>query len=147
MWMNYLGIRVRDVDRSLQFYRDLLGLEELGRSTNALLGGAVIVMLQDRLSKFRLELNWYPEGSQFASAYLPGEGLDHIGLRVKDVPRLVQRLTEAGYPPLDLRPYRPTPVHITSSGMTMAYVQDPNGIWIELYDYPDSPDRTAADGY
>ncbi|HEV2428251.1 MAG TPA: VOC family protein, partial [Thermoplasmata archaeon] len=92
-WLGDVGIRVTDLDRSLAFYRELLDLEELSRSVDAL-GG--YVLLRDRRSGQRLELNWYAEQSPFYAPFVPGEALDHLEVRVRDVIALLPRLKELG---------------------------------------------------
>ena len=85
MHLEYCGIRVTNLERSLKFYSELLGLREVKRGTQYELGGGIWVLLRDEESKQQLELNWYPEGSPFNVPYVPGEGLDHVGFIVENV--------------------------------------------------------------
>jgi catechol 2,3-dioxygenase-like lactoylglutathione lyase family enzyme len=85
MILGYAGIRVQELDRSVAFYTKGAGLEELRRG--AMAHGGVWVLLGDPSSAQRLELNWYPPGSEFASPYSPREGRNHLGFRVADPPR------------------------------------------------------------
>ncbi len=70
-------------------------------------------------------MNWYPPGSKFAVPYVPGEGLDHIGFQVEDV--------EASYRELLARGATETGVGPSDTEGWQAYVEDPDGNWIELY--------------
>jgi lactoylglutathione lyase len=123
MTLSYIGLRVRDLDRSLKFYVDGLGLVERGRGTMS--HGGVFVGLEDRTSHQQLELNWYPPGSPYATEYHPGEGLDHLGFEVVDADATYQRLLELGATPA-------IPVWLESGRYRIGFVQDPDGIWVEI---------------
>src|SRR5208282_1377320 len=95
-WISYFGIRVTNFERSKNFYMKIFDLMELdGHSGER----AKYVLLKDRKSGQRLELNWYATGTEFATPYVPGEGLDHIGVRVESVAETLQRLAEMGVYP------------------------------------------------
>ena len=127
MHLEYFGIRVRDLDRSLKFYTDVLGLKEVKRGTQYEIGGGIWVLLRDEKSNQHLELNWYPENSPFAVEYLPGEGLDHIGFIVDNVREKFKELVAKGATPTEVDPLK-------TSGW-VAYVKDPDGNWIEIYQH------------
>ncbi len=118
----YTGIRVRDLDRSLAFYRGVLGMKEIGRGTMP--HGGRYIHLRTPGSQQRMELNWYPEGSRFHAPYRVGEEMDHLAFRVANVRRayedLVRKGAEVAVGPKEAR------------GVTEVYVKDPDGIWIEL---------------
>lgn len=117
----YTGIRVRDLDRSLAFYTDVLGMKEIGRGTMP--HGGRYVHLRSPGSSQRLELNWYPKGSRFFTPYRHGEELDHIAFVVDDVRKAYRDLVRRG---------AGTGVDPARSKGTEVYVTDPDGIWIEL---------------
>ena len=76
-------------------------------------------------SDWILELNWYPEGSAFFHGpYRNGDELDHIAFECEDVERayreLLGRGAAAGHAPF------------VEGGTLLAFVKDPDGIWIEL---------------
>ncbi len=125
MHLEYCGIRVTDLDRSLRFYTGLLGLKEARRG-HGYLGEdkSVWVLLRDEKSGQQLELNWYPEGHPYHVPYVPGEGLDHIGFVVDDVSRTYQELVAQGVESI-LGPEE-------TEGW-LAYLKDPDGNWIEMY--------------
>lgn len=119
----YFGIRVTDLDRSMRFYVGGLGLEELRRGR--LPHGGRRVLLVDRKTGQRVELNWYPKGSPFAGPYVPGEGLDHLGYSTGRPAEVAQRLVEHGGK-IVLRP-------TDKNGVRQNYyVEDPDGNWVEL---------------
>jgi len=117
----YAGIRVRDLERSLRFYRDALGMKVVSRGTMP--HGGRYIHLRGQGSYQRLELNWYPRGSRFHTPYLKGEELDHLAFVVADVRKAYRHLVRRGAKPA-VPPER-------SKG-TEVYVKDPDGIWIEL---------------
>jgi lactoylglutathione lyase len=127
MHLRYFGIRVTDLNRSVKFYTDLLGLKETSRGSMSEYGGGRgdWVLLKDETSGQRLELNAYPEGSRWHAPYEPGEGLDHIGFVVDDVPAAYEKLVASGAGPTDIDP-------VSTEGH-QAFVIDPDGNWIELF--------------
>ena len=122
----YFGIRVTDLDRSLDFYTRLFSFKEKGRGDVRKFGvdGGIYVHLEDPISKQTLELDWYPPESRHAVPYFPGEGLDHIAFVVDDVEQTFDELVSKGVLPTDITPE-------TTDGY-YAYVKDPDGNWIEL---------------
>ena len=126
--LTYVGIQVRDIDRSLAFYRDLLGMRLLRRNKVPETSGEW-AELQSPDSPYVLELNWYPEASShFRGPYRNGDELDHIAFRCDDVDRAYRELLAKGARP-GLPPFMET-------GTKLAYVVDPDGIWIELFARP-----------
>lgn len=119
----YTGIRVRDLDRSLAFYRDVLGLKDLGRLEIEKTGGVVASVANDE-EGHPLELNWYPEDSPMADPYETGEELDHLAFYVADFDAAMRYLEERGHPTV-LGP-------IESKNSVWAYVRDPDGIYVEI---------------
>lgn len=110
-------VRVKDVDDSLAFYCDLLGLEELRRYDNEQ-GRFTLVFLAapgDEEAQVELTWNWDPED------YSEGRNFGHLAYEVDDIYALCQRLMDGGVtisrPPRDGR---------------MAFVRSPDDISIEL---------------
>lgn len=126
MYLKYVGIRVTDLERSLRFYTELMGLKEEKRGKpHPELNAGTWVLLKDEKSGQRLELNWYPQDSRYNVPYIPGEGLDHIGFEVDDVEETFQMLVEGGAEPTDLTPDK------TYGWIT--FLKDPDGNWIEIF--------------
>ena len=117
----YTGIRVRELSRSLRFYRSL-GLKVSNRGTMA--HGGKWVQMKDPSSGQRLELNWYPKGSRFYERYDDGSELDHVAFIVDDAVKWFKLLVKRGARPAS-RPFG-------DESETLAFVKDPDGIWIEL---------------
>jgi lactoylglutathione lyase len=117
--MKYLHtmVRVKDVDDSLAFYCDLLGLVELRRHDSEQ-GRFTLVFLAapgDEDAQVELTWNWDPED------YDEGRNFGHLAYEVDDIYALCQRLMDGCFmirrPPRDGR---------------MAFVRSPDNISIEL---------------
>lgn len=122
MFLDYAGIRVTQLAKAVRFYTKALGLIERRRGKMG--HGGVWVLLEDRISHQHLELNWYPKGSKYATPYTAGEGLDHLGVRVRSLEAAGRRLRAAGAKKVEEILWRGKPV--------LAYYEGPDGIWIEL---------------
>jgi len=117
--MKYLHtmVRVNDLDASLDFYCNKLGLVEVRRKDHEQ-GRFTLVFLSapgDLKAQLELTWNWEPE------AYAGGRNFGHLAYEVADIYALCQRLSDGG---VDiLRP--PRDGH-------MAFVRSPDGISVEL---------------
>lgn len=123
--MKYLHtmVRVVDIDDSLKFYCDGLGLKETRRIENDK-GRFTLVFLAapgDESAQVELTYNWDPE------EYSGGRNFGHLAYRVKDIYALCQHLSDQGV--VISRP--PRDGH-------MAFVRSPDGISIELIQEGDS---------
>ncbi|MGD0423038.1 MAG: VOC family protein [Candidatus Bathyarchaeia archaeon] len=119
----YTGIRVKDLEKSVNFYTKVLGMKENGRSKIEQTKGETVSLTTDEGGP-ALELNYYGKGSKFNTEYQAGEGMDHLAFQVDDLDRAVEEAGKAGYPlVLDMK----------TSSSRWVYIQDPNGIFIELF--------------
>jgi lactoylglutathione lyase len=117
--MKYLHtmVRVTDLDASVDFYCNKLGLKELRRHDNQ--GGRYTLVFlaapNDESAQVELTYNWDPE------VYGEGRNFGHLAYEVEDIYAICQRLMEAGVtinrPPRDGR---------------MAFIRSPDNISIEL---------------
>ena len=89
LWIGDVGIRVTNLDKSMEFYTKVFGLEEIDRGGD---DEGKYVLFRDRRSGQRVELNWYAERSPCWTPYVPGEAFDHFEVRVKSVPETLERL-------------------------------------------------------
>ncbi len=117
--MKYLHtmVRVSDLDASIDFYCNKLGLEELRRHESEA-GRFTLVFLAapgDEDAQIELTYNWDPE------EYTGGRNFGHLAYRVENIYDLCQHLVDEGVtisrPPRDGR---------------MAFVRSPDNISIEL---------------
>lgn len=126
MTLRYVGIRVTDLDRSVAFYVQGLGLVERGRGSMS--HGGQFVGLEDPTSQQALELNWYPPGHAYATPFVVGEGLDHIGVEVDDPRAVIDRLVGLGGE-IAIAPWVE---HGRLGPYLIGFVTDPDGHWIEV---------------
>jgi lactoylglutathione lyase len=117
--MKYLHtmVRVTDLDQSLDFYCNKLGLIQL-RRVDAPEGRYTLVYLAvpgDEASQVELTYNWDPE------VYGEGRNFGHIAYQVDDIYAVCEKLMAAGVtinrPPRDGR---------------MAFIRSPDNISVEL---------------
>lgn len=117
--MKYLHtmVRVTDVDASLKFYCEGLGLQETRRIENEK-GRFTLIFLAapgDESAQVELTFNWDPE------TYDEGRNFGHLAYRVEDIYGLCQKLMDMGItinrPPRDGH---------------MAFVRSPDNISVEL---------------
>lgn len=120
----YTGIRVRDLDRSVEFYAHVLGMERLRRIKSPETDGEFAVLRSEGSSHW-LEINWYAEASPVAGPYREGDELDHLAFQVDDLDAALGYLKERGYPAVR------GPIETKST--RWAYVKDPDGIWVEVF--------------
>lgn len=125
----YTGLRVRDLDRSIRFYR-ALGFRQTIRSRTSL---GEFAQLEHPVRRFTIELNWFRSGSWHYEPYKHGSEMDHFGFWVDDVDSAVRRLLRAGgavkWKAQNTRVMIPPRPELDGRA---AMVADPNGIWIEL---------------
>ena len=122
--MTYTGIRVKDMEESLRFYTEILGMQAIEPLESAPQTEGRVVTLRSPSSTQLLELNWYAAGSRFGSTYSNGEDLDHLAFECDDLTDAVAELEGRGIEVV----FRLK----ETGGWNEAFVKDPNGIWIEL---------------
>lgn len=118
-----VGIRVKELQESVDFYVKLLGMEIVGRGKLEETKGEWIELASEN-EGFILELNYYEVGSPYRVEYVVGEGLDHLTFKLDDLDEALKKMDLAGYPVKDKH---------RQGKFQWAYVEDPNGIWIQLY--------------
>jgi methylmalonyl-CoA/ethylmalonyl-CoA epimerase len=119
----YVGIRVKNLQESIDFYTNLLGMTLVmkPRAIPETQGEVAIVQSDD--ATFFLELNHYGTASPYNTDYVVGEGLDHLAFKVDDIDAALREAEQRGYP---------LKLDVTTDRGRWAYIEDPNGIWIEL---------------
>lgn len=122
MKFTYTGIRVRDLKRSVEFYTRTMDMKEVQRGR--MRAGGIFVQLKSKDSEQKLELNYYPPGKKYCEDYVEGSELDHLAFWCKDVRRDYEKTLEGGATSA-IEPW-------DEGGYTLAFVRDPDGVWIEL---------------
>ena len=118
----YTGIRVKDLLQSIEFYTNVLGMTLKTRHKIEQTQGEIVI-LTSGADDFELELNYYESGSPYNTPYVVGEGLDHLAFIVENLSDSLQEAARLGHPCI---------CEIKTKKSRWAYIEDPNGIWIEL---------------
>jgi glyoxylase I family protein len=143
--LTHIGICVSDWERSLRFYRDVLGFKYLselqvaGEPSNTLLQLNDVALRAIYLERdgTRIELLHYAspghcgDGSPRPMNQL---GLTHLSLRVDDLDATLDSLKTAG-----ARVLAPTRIDIPAFEAAAVFVVDPDGTLIELVQAPGDP--------
>jgi lactoylglutathione lyase len=124
----HTSITVREMDPTIRFYTEVLGLE-LERRRAIPENRAEIAFLRDPLSGARLELTRWEEKPEFEV----GEQLDHLAFEVEDLDRALDLARHAG------ARVAKEPFQLAGGSGRLAFLLDPNEVWIELIEH--RPDR------
>ncbi|MFI5420672.1 MAG: VOC family protein [Nitrososphaerales archaeon] len=117
----YTGIIVRDLDRSIKFYTEVLGMMLVDRIKNPYTNGEFAELASREGELPLLELNWY---ANLKDQYKNGDELDHLGFLVEDAYKELERFKKIGVE-IAQEPYE-------SKHHVIFFVKDPDGIWIEI---------------
>ena len=115
--------RVQDLDRTVNFYKDVLGLEEVRRHKSP--RGSELVFLKAPQSEELIEICCFP-GSGPVEV---GTDITHLAFEVEDLEQFAASAAAKGYPLSD----GPT---TTSTGTVFAFIDAPEGYEIELIQEP-----------
>jgi len=140
--MTHVGICVADVERSIRFYRDLLGfayrseLRVQGEPSDTLLRlrGVDLHAVYLERDGTRIELLHYASPAAVggtAPRAMNARGLTHLSLRVDSVADTLAALHPAGVQVLD-----ETRIDIPEFGAAAIFIVDPDGTLIELVQSP-----------
>ena len=111
------NINVRDLDASLAFYREALGLTEVRRSGPED-GSFVIVFLADAAgSTHQLELTWLRDWDR---PYNLGDNEFHLAFRVDDYDAAHEKHKAMGC------------ICFENEAMGIYFITDPDGYWLEI---------------
>ena len=120
MGLLYTSIRVKDIKKSLAFYKSL-GMRVIGR--RSFVPGERIVMLVSKETKQRLNLMWFSKSCMWYKPWKnDGVELDHLMFEVDDARKTYEKLRARGAPAA-------TELW-EGKERAMGFVKDPNGIWI-----------------
>jgi lactoylglutathione lyase len=114
-------LRVSDLDQSVRFYTDVLGLREQRRKVLEK-ADATLVFLGDEAGHHAIELTYNHDGRR----YELGNQFGHFALGVGDLEATRKELASKGVE-FSRGPYR-----VSEGGSMIAFIRDPDGIEIEL---------------
>ena len=143
--LTHIGIAVSDLDRSLHFYRDLLGfawesdLTVQGEPTDTLLRlrGTELHAVYLKRDGVRLELLHFanPAAPPRRERVMNEVGLTHLSFRVTDLDAVLMALKADGHRILD-----DTIIRFPDWGVAACFIADPDGQLIELVQSPGDPE-------
>ena len=110
------NFNVRDLDKSLAFYKEALGLEETRRK-EAADGSFIIVYLGDGESKHLLELTWLRDWDR---AYDLGDNEFHLAFTTDDFEAAHKKHQEMGC------------ICFENEKMGIYFITDPDDYWLEI---------------
>ena len=113
---NHCNINVTDLEKSIAFYKEALGLEVI-REKEASDGSFKLVYLSDGVSPFQLELTWLKDHPQ---AYELGENESHICLTVDNYDE-----AHALHKAMNCICYE-------NEAMGLYFINDPDDYWFEI---------------
>jgi lactoylglutathione lyase len=111
--------RVNDLERTVKFYREILGLEEIKRHKSP--RGSELVFLKTPGSEEEIEITFFPAGGSVQVQ----PDLTHLAFEVDSLAEFEKHLAAHGLKYSD----GPT---TSSSGSTFAFIDAPEGYEIEL---------------
>ncbi|WMP10750.1 VOC family protein [Vibrio parahaemolyticus] len=120
--MIHTMIRVRDLDRSLQFYRDALELEI---KDQYVFDGFSLTYLANEETDFELELT---HNHDQIEPYTHGSGYGHLAVSVDDIEQAHKRIKSLGIEAGDIKAFDHQQKHLA----TFFFVTDPDGYKIEF---------------
>ena len=132
--LSHIAVRARDLEESLRFYREILGLEEAFRLQNDD-GTTRIVYLWIAPGQF---IEVFPDGTTDPERGGHMTGMQHICLETADVEKEYERLVSSGFAP-------DTEVMTGRAKCRQFWIHDPDGNPIELMELgPESMQAQAA---
>jgi lactoylglutathione lyase len=111
------NFNVTDLDKSLAFYKEALGLVEVRRK-EAADGSFILVFLGDGESKHQLELTWLRNWEK--GTYNLGDNEFHLAFQTDDLEAAREKHREMGC------------ICYENKQMGIYFISDPDGYWLEI---------------
>ena len=115
-FFNHFNFNVLDLERSLKFYDEALGLKVV-REKKAADGSFILKFLGDGVSAFSLELTWLRDRSE---PYDLGEQEFHLAFMTEDMAAAHEKHEKMGC------------ICFENPSMGIYFIEDPDGYWIEI---------------
>ncbi|MCI2061304.1 MAG: VOC family protein [Eubacteriaceae bacterium] len=112
----HYNFNVLDLDRSIAFYKEALGLEP-ARTKEGPNGSFKLVYLHDKDTDFELELTWLADRTE---PYNLGECEFHLAMATRDMDAAHKKHEEMGC------------ICFENPAMGIYFITDPDGYWIEI---------------
>jgi lactoylglutathione lyase len=113
---NHYNFNVLDLDKSIKFYEEALGLKEVSRKVSDS-GDFILVYLGDGSSDFQLELTWLRDWDR---SYNLGDNEFHLAFVTDDYENAYKKHKEMGC------------ICYENPAMGIYFINDPDGYWLEI---------------
>lgn len=113
---NHNNINVLDLEKSIKFYKDALGYEEVRRK-EASDGSFILVFLQDGVTGYSLELTWLRDRKE---PYNLGDNEIHMAVIADDYDKAHEYHKDMGC------------ICYENEAMGIYFIADPDGYWTEI---------------
>jgi lactoylglutathione lyase len=110
------NINVCDLEKSLEFYKNALGMEEIRRH-KAADGSFELVFISDGSASHQIELTWLRDKE---GAYNLGDNESHIAFITDDIKEAHALHEKMGC------------ICYENQGMGLYFIEDPDGYWLEI---------------
>ncbi len=121
MKMLHVCIRVKDLDASLKFYEEAIGLKETRRKDDPV-NKFTLVYLSDRDGGYEMELTYNYDQEE---PYTIGNGFSHTAVETENLEESRERHKEMGYEVTDL-------MGLADGSTRYYFVTDPDGYRVEV---------------
>lgn len=125
MTFAHVSIRTSDMERSVGFYEKYLGLKLVMRREIPQ-NNAEIAFLESEGTNFKLELTWFKSQKKFEQEEYEDRLFDHLAFVTSDMDSMIEKMRAGGVTIAD------EPFTLGATGARIAFVEDPDGILIEL---------------
>ncbi|HAQ40038.1 MAG TPA: lactoylglutathione lyase [Clostridiales bacterium] len=113
---NHFNFNVLDLEKSMNFYKEALGLTEV-RKKEAQDGSFILVYMGDGTTDFSLELTWMKGRTE---PYDLGEQEFHLAMAVDNYDEAFKKHQEMGC------------IEFVNESMGIYFITDPDGYWVEI---------------
>lgn len=114
--LNHFNFNVLNLEKSVTFYKEALGLKEVRRK-EAADGSFILIYVSDEARNFSLELTWLKDRD---TAYDLGDEEFHLALTTDDYEGAYKKHKEMGC------------ICYENPDMGIYFINDPDGYWIEI---------------
>jgi catechol 2,3-dioxygenase-like lactoylglutathione lyase family enzyme len=122
--IDHIALLVRDLEESARFYTEVIGINEIPNP----MGGTLI-----RWFEIGHHQRIHMQAGDVSRTFV--EKQTHIALAARDFDSVLQRLRTQGAAFSDMKGTLGA-VNLRPDGMRAVFLQDPNGYWIEINDFP-----------
>ena len=114
-------IRVKNIEKSLKFYTELLNMKLIEEKR---LDDCTLYFLSDESNTCQIELTYNDETP--VNGYEIGSGFGHFAFGVESINKFTEKMNSLGYK------YLYEPFDLTGKGSLIAFIKDPDGYEIEI---------------